>query len=358
MAGCTRSTACPAPARPPLRTQLRGHGRSSRYQALRAVLQVRRTDIDLAIRVPLTFHALESMAVELSRVPGRKNLVWVTDGVPFELGPNRSDTGDFVDYTPMLRRMSDAFDRSGMAIYPARQIMLGSPDNPDGGNRSGIGSSETLNQFAQMTGGRPDGGKDIGAAVQQAVSDARTSYQLGYYPPEKSWDDKFHKLRITCTRKGVKIQVKSGYYAWREPPGAKSEQAIESLIPTTFDAAEIGLRATLSAAPAGGPGMHLDAHIDAQDVVLVRDGERYSGQLRIAMVGYAPGATPQRGPTIPYEFQYTTQERDQALQQGIGFAQDITLPENIRSVRLIVFDRGSDAVASLTIPVPAGGSRK
>ena len=211
-------------------------------------LRTRPVDIDVAVRVQITYSALSAIAAELSRVPGHKNIVWVTDGVPIELGPNRSDTGDFVDFTPLLRQMSDEFDRSGVAIYPVRQIMLGTPTHIDDGpapapanGAAGLGSLDTLEQFAEMTGGRPDAGKDIGAAVRQAIADARTSYQVGYYPPEKNWDDKYHKLRVTCTRKGVRIQAKTGYYAWREGPGAKADEAIESTVPTTFDAAEIGL---------------------------------------------------------------------------------------------------------------------
>src|SRR5208283_494884 len=106
-----------------------------------------------------------------------------------------------------------------------------------------------------MTGGRPDAGKDIGAAVRQAINDTRTSYQIGYYPPARNWNDGFHKLRVTCTRKGVRIQAKTGYYAWRDSPGTKSEQAIVSAVSTTFDAAEIGLRSALSPDPKGGRTM-------------------------------------------------------------------------------------------------------
>ncbi len=77
-------------------------------QATRDVTRVRPTFMDVALRVQLTYRALESLAAELSRVPGRKNLVWITDGVPIELGPQRSDTGDFVDFTPLLRRSTTA----------------------------------------------------------------------------------------------------------------------------------------------------------------------------------------------------------------------------------------------------------
>ena len=327
-------------------------------QAMRAVLQTRPVDMDVAVRVQLTYMALDEIAVALSRVPGRKSIVWITDGVPIELGPNRSDTGDYVDFTPLLRQMSETFDRSGVAIYPVRQVMIGSPDNVDGANRSGISSIETLDQFAGMTGGRPDAGKDIAAALRQAIIDTRTSYQIGYFPPEKNWDDKFHKLRLTCTRKGVRIQAKTGYYAWREAPGAKSEQAIGSVVSTTFDAAEIGLRARLSPGPNGSRTARLDAHIDAQDVALVHEGDFYDAQLRFAVVGYSQGVQPQTGPVTPLDLHYSAQDRDKALQQGIGVVQNLNLPEEIKAVRLIVFDRGSNAIGSVTVPVPEAAPGK
>ena len=323
--------------------------------ALRAVLQTRPVDIDVAVRVQLTFQALDAVASGLSRVPGHKSIVWVTDGVPIELGPRRSDTGDWVDFTPLLRRMSEAFDRVGVAVYPVRQVMMGSPDNVDGANHDGMSSIATLELFAGMTGGRPDAGKDIGAAVRQALTDMRTSYQIGYYPASKNWDDRFHKLRITCTRKGVRIQTKTGYYAWQEPPGVKSQQAIDAAASTGFDAAEIGLRATLSRGPNGGSPMRIGAQIDAHDVVLVHDQNGYNGQLRLSIVGYTQAGPVQRGSLIPLDLHLDAQTRDRALQQGIHFVQDVKFGDDVKALRLIVFDKESDAIGSVTMPVPEAG---
>ena len=135
--------------------------------------------------------------------------------------------------------------------------MFGSPDNigatsgsgATGGAGTGIQSLDTLDTFAGLTGGRPDAGKDIGGAVHQAMSDLRFSYQIGYYPSLQSRDDKFHKLRITCKRKGVRIQAKTSYNAWADPPGTQTRQAIDAAIWTGFDATEIGLRGNLSPDP-------------------------------------------------------------------------------------------------------------
>jgi VWFA-related protein len=321
--------------------------------AMRAVTQLRPPDdFDPTYRVQLTYAALNSLAGELSRVPGHKSIVWLTDGIPIELGSNRSDTGVPMDFTPLLRQVSEGFDRAGVSIYPVRQVLIGSPESMGGPGTTGMGSLDTLNQFAGMTGGRLDGGKDIGAAVRQAISDMRTSYQIGYYPPAGTWDDKFHKLRVICTRKGVRIQAKTGYYAWAEPQGARSEQAINSAVSTTFDAAEIGLRASLSRDPKAGRTVRLDAHISARDVALVHEGNEYNGQLRLAIVGYAQDSEPKRGPVIPLDLHLSTQDHDKALQHGIEFVQDVSLGQEITNVRLIVFDRGSNAIGSVTMPFP------
>ena len=322
-------------------------------RALRTVLQTRDPGIieDIQYRAEVTFRALDAVAAQLSSVPGRKSIVWLSDGVPIELGPHRSDTGDFVDFTPMLRQMSENMDRSGVSIYPVRTIMLGSPDNIDGAARDGESSLDTLDTFAHMTGGRPDAGKDVGAAVRQAISDMRTSYQIGYYPPGSNWDDKFHKLKIACARKGVHIQAKTGYYAWREAPGTHSTQAMLEVLSARFDAAEIGLRGRLIPGPKGSGAARLEAHIDARDVVLVHQGDSYDGQLRLAMAGMIPGARPQSSQIMPFDLHYTAQQRDQALAQGIGFAQNIRLPENAAAIRLIVFDRNSQAIGSVTVPI-------
>jgi VWFA-related protein len=328
--------------------------------AQRTVMSVRQAQNDLAVREKLTFTALEDLAGQLSRVPGHKNIVWITDGIPVILGPNRSDIGQSVDFTPTIRRLSVALDRSGIAIYPVRQVMLGSPDADGGGaggrggrgasGASGLGDLDTLDQFAGMTGGRPDSGKDIGAAIKQAMQDVRTSYQIGYYPAAQNWDGKFHKIRVVTRRKGLRLQTKTGYYAWPEPPGARAQEAIHQAAAAAFDATEIGLRAKVSADPQDLSVMSFDAHIDANDMVLVQDGATYRGQLRVALASYPADGPPQISSVFPIDLTYSSADRDRVLKEGIPFAQKLQLQDNIKTVRLIVFDQGSNAIGSVSVP--------
>jgi hypothetical protein len=329
--------------------------------ALKTVTRIRPGGIDVADRIQITFRALEVLAAQLSRVPGRKNLVWVTDGVPLQLGPYQLDTDDFVDFTPQLRTVSEELDQAGVAIYPARQVLFGAPDGigstsgvgQTGGAGTGVESKETLDNFAGMTGGRLDHGKDVGATVTQAIKDVQTGYLLAYYPPERNWDNKFHELRVTCKRKGVHIQTRTGYYAWADAPGARAQEAFNMVTSMMFDASEIGLRAKLSRYDADPNTAHVDLHIDANDVALIPDGTDYVADLRFSVVHYLTGGGAQRGPIRLLRIRYTAAERDRALQDGIDFTQDFTVTANETLVRFIVFDRGSNMVGSFSMPIYA-----
>lgn len=323
---------------------------------MRAVLRVRPIDIDVNVRVQLTFNALDELASQLSRFPGRKNLVWITDGVPIGLGPQRSDTGDYVDFTPQLRQLSESFERGGVAIYPVRQVMMGSPDAMGAGyGGSGLGSQETLDEFAGLTGGRPPGTKDIGAAVRQAMNDVRTSYQIGYLTEPRDWDSKFHKIRIKCSRKGVRVQARTGYYAWPEPPGARAERAISAAVTAAFDTGEIGIRASLHRDPADGSRRRLDVRIDAADIALAHVDNQYSGLVRIVVAGADRDGRILSSHVVPLSLTYSAEAREKILREGIEYAEALAPGDGLSQIRIVVFDHGSDSVGSLTIPVDGAG---
>jgi VWFA-related protein len=195
---------------------------------MRAVAQVRSVEIDVFTRILVTFHALETLGARAAAIPGRKNVIWVTDGVPFELGEMRSDTGEPIDFTPEIRKLSEALDRSYIALYPVRQIMMGRSDNigatsdgngATGGGGTGMSEIATLDLFADLTGGRRSTDKAIGAVIQQSMRDLNFSYQLGYFPPSSNWDNKFHKLRITTQRKGLRTRLKPAITPGSSRPG-------------------------------------------------------------------------------------------------------------------------------------------
>jgi hypothetical protein len=296
----------------------------------------------------LTYAALGKVSTELSGFPGRKNLVWVTDGVPMWW---RAISGGDVDFTPQLRQLGGTLQSLHVAVYPVRQALSEAVD---------AGNGQTLDTLAQLTGGRPGDGRDIGAAITQAMSDLGSSYEIGYYPVSENRDGQFHKLLIASSRKGVRIQAPSGYYARTQGLDALSREVIDSTSDATLDMAGIGLHGTLSI-DAKQQRARLSVQIDASDVALIRDGAQYTSHLRLAIVpkkadgreqGASAGELHERPQIIAFDGRYSQAQRDNLLQQGIAFdASDLKISNDVKSLRLVVFDVDSGSVGSLTIPV-------
>jgi hypothetical protein len=87
-------------------------------------------------------------------------------------------------------------------------------------------------------------------------------------------------------------------------------------------------------------------------VVLVPQGDSYRAQLRFAFGALIPGAQPVLTPVIPIDLNLSSQDRDKALAQGIVFSRTVKLSDEASAVRLVVVDRSSRAIGSVTVPVP------
>jgi hypothetical protein len=269
--------------------------------------------------------ALDTLASGLSQIPGPKNIVWVTGAGPVGLATWRSH--------------AEALARFGVAIYPVPQAVL---------------VNEGVDELAGLTGGRPNRGPDIAAAINQSRSDLRTSYQIGYFPPAQNWDGKFHKLRVTCKRRGVRVQSRTGYTAVKDTDETETRQALDSATSADFDSAEIGLRVTVSPDATNPQMEHFSLHIDADDIALARQAGQYTAQLRLAAIAYLANGRNQDSKIIGLNPHYSAAERDKVLTHGIDFHQDMKIDANVTQIRFIVFDRGSSAVGSITIPVNTG----
>jgi len=328
-------------------------------QAINAAVRAGSANLTAGTRIEWTLKALGAIAAALAHVPGRKNIVWLTDGAPIQIGAAQSDNGQFIDLAPAVRQLSLALERFQVAIYPVQMITIGSsqilPQRPEtsSGNRpsAGLHSTETLDQLAAITGGRPTSSKDVRGAVAQAMNDARTNYDVGYAPPDTNWDGKFHKLRVTTRRKGIRIQAKSGYYASPQSRTQRSLEAIRPVGANAMDASEIGIRGSISSVPGARDTSRIDAAIDATDVLTIDDGDRHETSLMAAILTYRPGpqgttltAIP---PLIPVDTRPPSQSGESA-KSPIHFTRDISLAGGAIAVRIIIYDEYGGKLGSLT----------
>jgi VWFA-related protein len=144
-----------------------------------------------------TFSAIEALGAALRPFPGWKNVIWITRGVPLSYV-----TGSGVrpfDNSSLVKRTAATLDSDGVTLSSVHQ-----------GHNVENGELDTLEQFAGLTGGKVYD-NDIEKAVKEVTVASRSSYLIEYDGPRP--DGKYHKIRVTCSRKGVHLQVKQGYYA-------------------------------------------------------------------------------------------------------------------------------------------------
>jgi hypothetical protein len=310
--------------------------------------KVRPREIRIDERIRMTHSALERLGGMMGSVPGRKNIVWITHGVPVSLGSGF----DTIDYEPWFRRLSAAYSRAGISVYPVQQA-----GTPNAGYIP-LRSQDTLQLVAALTGG-PKISDSIGSTVKQAMSDVRTSYLLGYFPAADNWDGKFHKVLVTCERKGVRLQTRAGYDA--SDAAAGSEQStLDGALSAAFDASDIGIRGAVSAGKAeaganGGRMTHFEFRIDPADVRMTRVGDRYTASLALQFAGFTNGKM-ERLRVVPFDIAVSSEDYGKVLKIGIPFSRDILLGDSVKAMRLVVFDRKAHAVGSLTMPL--GGAAR
>jgi hypothetical protein len=105
-----------------------------------------------------------------------------------------------------------------------------------------------------------------------------------------------------------------------------------------------------------GPGpqphtLHLRIGIDIQDLLLIPQADRFAGQLVFTVAAFLPDNRLQNYAPLPVNLNLTTEQRDKMIRDGMHLGHDVTLPEGVKKVRLLVEDRLANTAATVTIPV-------
>ena len=308
-------------------------------------------DLDIRSRFDLTMDALGNLAAQMAQASGRKNLVWVTGGVPLIGFSNAAQSG--MDFTNRVQWFSERLEQSQIVVYTVQTT-------------EGAAAAETFDELTAITGGREYSSSRTTEAVQQAITDSRANYEIGYYPAPANADSKHRKIRVTCGRKEVRLQTAHVFYpvpAGILPNGftggglhsPKLPIKIDAAVHSPFDASEIGIRArvspnsgdlqNLSSDPARPTGFEI--HIDAADLLPRPTRGHVPGKVDVAFATFDEEL---RQPTPPLLYRMTPEQIETATRGG-GLRYAIPLGQAVRKVRVIVFDEDLDAIGSVTIPI-------
>lgn len=291
-----------------------------------------------------TYVAMETLARQLVLFSGERNIIWVMRDVPTVSNPKNTCSGDWLDCALYVQHLSVTLERTNVPVIPVNYANISDPNT----NRGMV-------EFAGMVGGRPFFGDDIRTILSKFATDPAGGYVLGYEAPPGNFDNKFHRVKVTCERKGVKIEVRQRYYALLDsrPPMMRAQDALLAALRSPFDDPQIGLRVTAS--PVSGPpkGIHLKVQIDPSDLYLRDEGGVFTGHITALVAGY--GANGVAGAPVPADFnlRLTKEQRETAAKNGLPFEQDFPIDNATTKVRVMVYDHATDAVGSLTVPVTA-----
>ncbi|HEX7285477.1 MAG TPA: VWA domain-containing protein [Candidatus Angelobacter sp.] len=226
-------------------------------EQLAAVLhsEAQATGFNTQLRLRLTMEALNMIVRNVAALPGRKNLIWISQAFPFSIDPGQTvkatDAATGMDFSVSVPGTANALLDGEVAIYPVDPLGVTGSDEFDvaGRGKDAIGLPETnvgptntvselryaqnathasLNNLADSTGGRAFYNRnDLGDAVLQSMRDGDTFYTLAYYPSDKNWNGKFRRISVKVARAGVKLRHRSGYFALdpgvHDAPAARAE---------------------------------------------------------------------------------------------------------------------------------------
>jgi Ca-activated chloride channel family protein len=139
-----------------------------------------------------------SVAEKLSQGGGRKAILMFSDGEDNSSSHNMMTT-------------IEAAQAENVVLYGIRYTET-KHGRLNARNKYGI---SVMDRTAKETGGEHiDAEKtDPHTYFRQIAEELRTSYELAYYPTNKTKDDTFHKIVIKAKDEEVKIRTKTGYFA-------------------------------------------------------------------------------------------------------------------------------------------------
>jgi VWFA-related protein len=269
-----------------------------------------------------------ALADHLAGIPGRKNLIWLTSG--FHLSPSN------------LTQLVNA----GVAVYPVDTV--GSTIALDADKKA---HAAFLRAIAAMTGGVAYVDRDdLDVAIREALTDGRISYTLGFYRPDQDIRKSVHQIGVRVSRPGVTLRYRTSYTV--EPPPPKSANPVHDLVEAMnrpINATAIGM--TVSAVRRQNQ-LDISGTLDvaALDLELI-DG-RWKGKAElVARFMTADGILAGKVVALTITFNLRPATYTSALQQGLRFHREITIPSKSLDLNLVVGNLASGKIGTLTIPL-------
>ena len=195
--------------------------------------------------------ALTNAAEALAEAPpGRKTLVYISNGIPFDFltpGP------DSMDEAATVRDLFRVLQRANATVYTVDPVGLEGPGEFRAEAGAGVTPGEdkakrmdSMRMLAEETGGRWK--LDSNApweAVPQIFRENSSYYLIGFQPTNVGSDGRFRPVQVRVNRPGVEVRTRTGYYE----PAPSAQRARTTAGPVRVSPAERALSGPLPTGP-------------------------------------------------------------------------------------------------------------
>jgi VWFA-related protein len=175
--------------------------------------------------IETTLNGFLGIAWSLSGFPGRKSLIWATGGFPFTISSPATVPGGYL--SALYERTMQALTEAQISIYPVdvRGLVNSSPivsanrskapSMQTFSNRSWLqmNTIQTLNEFAEMTGGKAFyNTNDLATSFKLAADDGSSYYLLSYYLNLHDNHAGWRKLKVKVDRGDTEVRARKGFF--------------------------------------------------------------------------------------------------------------------------------------------------
>ena len=350
-------------------------------------------------RILITLDAMRDLTRMLGGLQGRKNVVWLTASLPFDLIPEDRNISDAelraelpgqgrqrsvaVNsagaqaaeqrelHNPEIRQAEAQFASAGIAIYPVdlRGLVSGMENSANRGGQvygnqaavseralarvSGMQASQgTMEEVAAQTGGKAYFNEnEIKDGIALAVSDDKASYSLGYYPENKKWDGKLRNIKIKVAQGEAQLRYRKGYFAI-EPGLIKDhnyEQDVVAALAVGAPATQISFKA--QAKPSDPGKIRVVFLVDAHTLTAEDSGssKKMNVSLYATIWGSGDKSLATNGIKVDKSFDAATYQ--QILDHGMMVPVDLTIPAGGTELRLAVLDNKTGFIGTVSGPL-------
>ncbi|MFQ5720581.1 MAG: VWA domain-containing protein [Acidobacteriota bacterium] len=312
-------------------------------------------------------HAVEALAAAMARRPGRKNIVFVGDGLREQAGMNyvggilqqeaqssglamgslRAQTVSLRDeFRDTMRVLREA----GVTFSPVSMVGLYNPMrlDPDAWSDM-LGSMQDL---ARWTGGRrPAALNGFAEEVAGAANQTAFTYLLGFRPIRPDHAGTPHKITVRVNRPRVTVTARSEY-VYRPPHGFDRITlfAGATLLPEEFDAVPLDTTVRVFPAPDNGEELHVQIRLPIESLSWVATtADRRVTEIEVS--GMLRGSNGRTQLLFDTGYQLDVDAVAPPQHVVIQEARTVTMPPDPDLV-VVVEDRTSERIGSAVSEVP------